>query len=142
MHVVVKRTLVLLWASMLAVGLAACASTTSTAPFKGEAHEVAQTVSNLQSDATARNEQKICANDLANGLVIRLNAAKGGCMQAIKNQLAEVDSFELSVQSVQVNAAGAHPTATAQVKSVNAGKTRLGTLTLVKEGGKWKISGI
>jgi copper chaperone CopZ len=134
------RALALVCAPLLAVGVAACASTGSTAGFKGEAHEVAQTISNLQSDATARNEQKVCANDLANTVVTGLGRAKGGCKQAIKNQLAEVDSFELNVKSVQVNAKRTPPTATAQVKSVNAGKTRLGTVSLVKEAGKWKIS--
>jgi copper chaperone CopZ len=130
----VNRTLALLCAPLLALGLSACSNANSTAAFKGEAHAVAQTVSNLQTDATARNEQKVCANDLSSAVVTRLDSAKEGCEQAIKNQLNEVDTFELTVESVQVNASG--------VKSVNAGKTVLSTVTLVKEGGKWKISSI
>ncbi len=136
------RTTALLCTPLLVLGLAGCGNTTSTAGFKGEAHEVAQAISNFQSDATARNEQKICKDELAGAVVTRLDGVKEGCKQALKNQLAEVDSFELNVQSVQVNASSTPPTATAQVKSVRQGKSRPGTLTLVKEGGKWKISGI
>jgi hypothetical protein len=143
MSVPVKRTLALLCASLLGVGLSACGNTVSVSTaFKGEEHEVAQAISNLQADATTANEQRICANDLANAVVTRLSSAKGGCRQAIKNQLGEVDSFELSVQSIQVSAAGTRHTAIAHVKSVYSGKTRSSTLLLVKEGGKWKISAL
>jgi hypothetical protein len=141
MTVPVKRTVALLCASLLGVGLAACGTTVSTA-FKGEDHEVAQAISNLQTDATAGNEQKICANDLASAVVTRLSSASGGCKQVIKNRLGEMDGFELSPQSIQVSAAGVRSTASARVKSVYSGKTRLSTLLLVKESGKWKISGI
>ncbi len=137
-----KTAVTVLCASLLSVGLNACGSTVSTSNFKGEAHEVAQAISNLQSDATAHDEQKVCANDLAAAVVARLNGATGGCKQAIKNQLAEVDGFEVSVQSVELGGAPPRQTATARVKSIYAGKTRVGTLSLVKEGGKWKVSSV
>jgi hypothetical protein len=140
--VVLKRACALLGLPLLAAGLAACASTTSTAAFKGEEHAVAQAIANLRSDATADNERKVCADDLASAVVARLNTARGGCAQAVKNQLAEVDNFEVSVQSVQVKSVGMHATASARVASIQAGKTGLSTLALVKEGGKWKISGL
>ena len=70
-------------------------------------------------------------------MTARLNSAHGGCTQALKNQLTEVDTPELTVQEVQLNSA---TSASAQVKSIYAGKSRVRTLTLVKEGGKWKIS--
>ncbi len=142
MTATVNRTLALICAPLLALGVSACSNANSTAAFKGEEHAVAQTVSNLQTDATARNEQKVCENDLASAVVTRLDSAKEGCEQAIKNQLNEVDTFELTVQKVQVNASATPPTATASVKSVNAGKTVVSTVTLVKEGGRWKISSI
>ncbi len=139
MTVLLKRALALLCVSLLGVGVAACGNTVS-ASFKGESHDVAQTISNLQTDATAGNEQKICSNDLASALVARLSSAAGGCQQAIKNQLGEVDNFEVKVQSIQVNSRGEK--ASAQVTSIYSGKTRSGILLLVKEGGKWKISGL
>ncbi len=42
----------------------------------------------------------------------------------------------MTVQSIQLNGASA----SAQVQSTYAGKKRIGTLTLVKEAGKWKVS--
>jgi hypothetical protein len=142
MTVAVKRALALLCAPALAMSLLGCAKAVSTAGFKGEQREVAQVISNLQSDVTAGDHKKICANDLASTLVARLNAAHGGCRQAIKGQLAQVDSYNVSIQSVHLSAAGAQRRATAQVKSVYSGKTRRGTLSLLKEGGKWKIAGL
>jgi hypothetical protein len=138
----VKHSLALLCGIPLAAGLAACAGTTSTAAFKGEAHEVAQAISQLQSDATAGDQKKICANDLASAVVARVSSAPGGCDQAIKNELAEVDNFELSIQKVQLMGPPARRTATASVKSTYSGKTTLTTVSLVKEGGKWKVSGV
>lgn len=135
-----RRLLALLCLPLSALALAACGATTvSTSGFKGQQHEVAQTISNLQADATAGEQSKICANDLAAALVRKLGGAKR-CETAIKHQLAEVDSLEASVQSVTVAAAGRG--ATAQVKSIHEGKSRTSAVSLVEEGGKWKISGV
>jgi hypothetical protein len=138
----VNRRLALLCAPLLAFGVAACGSASSIGGFKGEDHAVATTISNLQTDATARDEGKLCKNDLAKAVVARLDLAKGGCEQAMKKQLAEIDSFELTVESVQVSASASPPTASAHVKNVRSGKTRLSTVSLVKEAGKWKISSL
>jgi hypothetical protein len=134
-----RRLLALLCAPLSAVALTACASTVSTAGFKGTQQEVARTVANLQTDVTAGEQKKICANDLAAATVARLGGSKG-CEAAIKSQLAEVDSFEVSVLSVEL--AAGETSATAQVKSIRQGKSALGSLSLIKEGGKWKISGV
>jgi hypothetical protein len=127
---------------LLAVLLAACGSSVATTSFKGEEHEVAQAISDLQTNASAGNEQKLCADDLAGTVVGALNRSPGGCSKAIKNQLAEIDSFEVSIHGVHLTANGAHPTATATVKSIDAGKTRTSTVTLIKEAGRWKVSGL
>jgi hypothetical protein len=132
----------MLYGPLLAVLLAACGSSVATTSFKGEEHEVAQAISNLQTNASAGNEQKLCADDLAATVVGTLNRAPGGCNQAIKNQLAEIDNFEVSIHGVRVTSQGAHPTATASVKSINAGKSRPSTVTLIKEAGRWKVSGL
>lgn len=133
-----RRPIALLCAPLLATGLAACANTVSTTSFKGERQQVAQAISNLQSHATALEAKKICSEDLAAANVARLSTAPGGCKQTIETQLKQIDNFETTVESVKIS--GAH--ATAQVKSVRAGKKTVQTLTLVKEGGKWRISGI
>jgi hypothetical protein len=110
--------------------------------FKGEEHEVAQTIANLQSDATVGEQKKICATVLSSTLVKQLSTVKGGCAQAIKDQIAEVDNFTVNVKSVHVNGAARQHTASASVTSIRQGKTKPSTLLLVKEGGKWKISGV
>jgi hypothetical protein len=133
-----RRPLALLCLPLSTLALAACGTTVSTAGFKGAAHEVAQTVSNLQADATAGEQGKVCARDLAAALVTRLGGTKG-CEAAIKSQLAQVDSLETSVESVTVASDGR--TATATVKSIHEGKSRPSGVSLVREGGEWKISG-
>jgi hypothetical protein len=135
----IKPALAPLGAVLLALGIAACGSTVSTSKFTGEAHEVAQAVSNLQSDARAGDQQKLCQNDLANAVVARLSAAPGGCKQALKDQLSEIDNFDVTVESVQITGTGAQRTATARVKSTYNGKKTVRTVSLVNEGGNWKI---
>ncbi len=134
----VRKPLTLLCASLLATGIAACGSTVLTSSFKGEQHAVAQAVSNLQSHATALEAKKICGEDLAATNVARLDTATGGCKKALETQLKEIDNFETTVESVAINGR----TATARVKSVLSGKKAIQTLTLVKEGSHWKISGL
>jgi hypothetical protein len=129
----------LLGAPLSAVVLAACGSAVSTTSFAGTKHEVAQAISNLQADATAAEQKKVCAEDLAAPVVARLGGQKG-CETAIKNQLAEVDSLEVSIQSIQIAAGGA--SAIAHVKSEQSGKSKPATVSLVKEGKSWKVSGV
>jgi len=121
----------------LMAGLTACGETASTSGFKGESHNVAQTVSDFQSDASASNQKKLCENDLAVTLTARLHGA-GGCQAVLKEQLREIDGLSLTIESIAVNGASA----TAHVKSTYSGKNRISTLTLVREGSHWKISGL
>jgi hypothetical protein len=126
-----------LCALALSAGFAACGETASTSGFKGESHNVAQTVSNFQSDASAGNQKKLCENDLAATLTTRFRGA-GRCEAALKEQLHEIDALSLTIESIAVNGARA----TAHVKSTYSGKSRISTLTLVKEGSHWRTSGV
>jgi hypothetical protein len=119
------------------VGVSACAETASTNKFGGESHNVAQTVSNFQTDATAEDEKKLCDNDLAATLTVKL-AHVGGCQAVLKAQLHEIDALGLKIESISVN--GTH--ALARVKTTYMGKNRVTALALVKEGSHWKISGL
>jgi hypothetical protein len=135
----VRTTIALLCVPLLAVSVAACGTTNvSTGSFKGEQQKVAQTVAHLQSHATALEAQKICGEDLAAARVAQLNTASGGCKQAIESQLKEIDSFEATVESVTINGA----VATARVKSIVAGKKTVQAMSFVREGTRWKISGL
>jgi copper chaperone CopZ len=132
----VRRLLALTCLPLSALALAACGTTTSTASFKGAEHEVAQTAANLQSDVTAGEQKKVCANDLSASVVRSLGGIKH-CETTIKNQISEIDNTELQVESVKVNGT----TATAVVKSTYKGNKRtLKTVSFVKEGNKWKIA--
>jgi hypothetical protein len=134
---VARDKFALLAIPLCALALAGCGTTTSTTGFKGEKHEVAQALANLQSNATSGEEGKICANELASSVVSRLGGSKG-CEAAIKRQLTEVDSLEVTVESVDVTGS----TATATVKSVHEGKKKNSTIALLKEGKLWKISAL
>jgi hypothetical protein len=125
-----------LCALALTGGLTACGETASTSSFKGESHNVAQAISDFQSDATASNQKKLCQNDLASALTSRLQSA-GGCQAVLKEQLREIDALNMTIESIAVSGSGA----IAHVKSTYSGKSRITTLTLVKEGSHWKISG-
>jgi hypothetical protein len=133
----VRRLPVSICVLACATALAACGTSTSTAGFKGAEHEVAQTIADLQSDVTSGEEKKICANDIAAAAVARLGG-RAGCERTVKDQLNEIDNTELTVESVKVSG----NTATATVKSVYGGKKRTVSVSLVKEGGRWKVSAI
>jgi hypothetical protein len=120
-----------------ALGIAACGETASTSSFKGESHNVAQTISNFQTDATAEDQKKLCEDDLAATLTTKLGRV-GGCQAVLKTQLHEIDALGLTIESIVVKGTAAQ----ARVKSTYSGKSRVTTLTLVKEGSHWRISGI
>ena len=119
-------------------GLAACGTSASTSGFKGVQHEVAQGIADLQSDATSSNRENICKKDLSAAIVAKLGGRKG-CEEALKHQLAQIDKLDTTIVSVKVAPGG--KSATARVKSTYEGKTREKTVPLVKEGGRWKVSG-
>jgi hypothetical protein len=124
---------------LLASLAAGCGTAVSTGSFKGAEHEVAQTVANLQSDVTAGEQGKVCTRDLAAALVQMLGGRRA-CEAGLKEQLAEIDNLETTVQSVSI--AADRRTATAVVKSVYSGKSRPVTLRLVKEAGGWRVAGL
>jgi hypothetical protein len=128
---------------LAATGLTACGATmgVSTGNLTGDSRLIAQTISNLQSDAQSRNNQKVCANDLASSVVAQLKAGGRDCASVISDQLNEVDNFDVSLDGANAIAVSG-TTATARVKSTSGSKTRRDTLKLVKEGARWKISGL
>ena len=110
----------------------------STSSFKGEAHAVAQRISDLQSDVSALNEQKICEQDFSRAARARLQHPGNTCKQALKRQLGSIDDYELTVEKIAVSGARA----TARVRSTWSGKLSTNTLKLVKEGGSWRVEGV
>jgi hypothetical protein len=136
---VARRGAAFALAALLAMGVAACGtSTVATGSYKGESAAVAQRIASFQTDLTGGEERKLCEKDLARVVQTRLRAAGGDCVQALKKQLGAIDDYELSVKSIAVRGA----TASARVSSTFAGKQRASTMTLVKEGGAWRIAAV
>ena len=125
-----------LGALCVAAGIAGCGETSSTGSYKGESKKVAQTISNLQSDATSANASKICGRDLAASVIKRLEAGGTDCRKTLEGQLKEIDTYALSVESISVQGRSA----TAKVKSTWSGKEEVHEVSFVKEGGDWKVA--
>jgi hypothetical protein len=120
-----------------ALTLAACGTTTgSTSSFTGAKKGVAEAISSFQSDATSLDAAKICKEELAASVVSRLTTKGAKCEKSIKTALEEVDTYTVAVKSIEIKGASA----VAKVKSTVYGKEQPGTMSLVKEGGKWKVA--
>jgi hypothetical protein len=140
MPIAFQRAALPFGAIALTLLLAGCGSTTaSTSAFSGEAHAAATVIANLQSDLSGADQKKVCANDLARVIVTKLGGP-AGCEAAIKRQLAVIDNLELGVDTVKIGTGARADTAQAYVRSIYEGKTRIFTVGLLKEGGKWKVS--
>jgi len=133
-----RRAAFVLCAILMPVALAACGTATSTGNYKGAEHEVAQAVANFQADSSAGEQDKVCSQDLSARIVASLGGT-AGCRVAIKNQLGQVDNFELAIQSIKL---GTATTATATVRSIYSGQKVSRTLALVKEAGGWRIASL
>jgi hypothetical protein len=121
-----------------AIGVSACGETSSTGSYKGESKKVAQTISNLQNDATARNAGKVCGRDLAASVVKRLESDGKTCKKVLEHQLDEVDTYSLTVDSISLSGNDAK----AKVKSTWSGKEEVHEVAFVKEGDSWKVAGL
>jgi hypothetical protein len=127
---------------LAAAALAGCgAASTSAGNFHGEQKTVAQVIDDLSSAAQSRDTAKICNTLLDPALAAKLKSPTGDCQQAIGHQLDDTDNFNVTVQSVLIGPAPG-TTATARVKSTHSGKSTVNTLTLVKQGTSWHISGL
>src|ERR1700761_8104198 len=100
-----RRLTTLTAAGAVALLLGACGSTVATSKFSGAKRDVAETISNLQSDVTAGEHKKVCENDWA-AKGVQGPGGKKGCESAVKTQLSEIDSTELTIEGIELDAAG------------------------------------
>jgi len=131
------KLLITLGAALCAAAVAGCGSTVSTSGYSGPDKEIAQTIAHLQSDAQASDQAKLCKEVFSSSVVARLGGVQA-CENALKTQLKEIDNLEATVHSVKLTGT----TATATVIAITEGKKHLSTVTLVKESGGWRISGV
>lgn len=123
----------------IALGVSACGGTeSSTGNYKGEQAKVAEAISSLQSNATVLNAKKVCSEDLAASVGKHLEAQGSTCVKALESQLRQIDTYAMTVESIDVKGSEA----TAKVKSTWSGKQLENTLSLVKEGGRWKLQSL
>jgi hypothetical protein len=132
------RTLLRLLPLVLAAVLAGCGQApTSANDFKGTEKAVAQTIEDLQSDATSRKPSAICNDVLSKALADKLKSGGNDCAGEMEKITGDADDFELEVTDVTVTGS----TATAKVKA-RRGKEKNATTTfsLVREDGDWRLS--
>ena len=129
---------------MLAVAVlaAGCApqqssSSDSVTKFTGDQRAAAQTVEDLDKAAGDSDEAKICNQILSRALAGRIAANGRGCGPGVDAAIKDTDSTDMTVEAVRVTG----DTATARVKLETGKKDRGGNIALVREGGRWRISG-
>jgi hypothetical protein len=121
---------------LLALALGGCAAAggtgVNTGDFKGDQKAVAQKLSDLSDAARAKDGGRACSQILSHAVVDSLGS---DCAQVMKDQFGDADSFKLDVKSIDVQG----NRATARVTSDVNGTSRPTTLTLVREGGGWRV---
>jgi type II secretory pathway pseudopilin PulG len=134
-----------LLAALVAVAVlaAACAPSTksssnSTSKFKGEQRQVAQAIEDLEAAANDGNEAKMCNELLARSLAQQLAAHGGSCPTAAKAAVKDADSLGMTVDQVRIT----DGRATARVTLDRGSKDKVANIQLVREGGRWKVSGL
>ena len=136
-----SRAFILGGAGCLAVALGGCSltptSSSSAGSFTGTKANIATALNLLASDGSSANGADICKNVLEFSVRNKQNKI-GTCATIIDNQLKTSDDFTLTVEAIKVTGS----TATAQVKVVRNDKKVIQTVSLVKQGGGWRVSSI
>jgi outer membrane PBP1 activator LpoA protein len=124
---------------LAALVLAACGSagTDSSTKFQGDQREVASTIEDLQSAASADDPSKICRSLLARTLLDRIGTGPQ-CQKVVETAIDAADTNELDVKSVSVTGTSA----TARVTSGKGDGATTRTVHLEREGSNWKIAAL
>jgi hypothetical protein len=128
-------------ALLASLALAGCTtrstSDDSTGEFRGDQRLVANTVEDFESAASEGDQGKICRDLLARALVAQYAERGGSCERAVDGALKDTDSFEMTVERVTITGTQA----SVRVKSDRGKKDLQQSLTLVRQGQGWRISG-
>lgn len=143
MHARRPLAVVLVAGAALAAGCGAEAgSDVESATFsEPERQAVSAAVRDFSDAARQRDYEQICADYLAARLVKALDDAKGTgrCPDQLERSLRDVDETELAVRDVRVS--GTNAVAVVQPSGTGDQEPQA-RFTLVKEGPRWKLSGI
>ena len=126
--------------SVLALVAAGCGGTSSDSDksFKGEEQKVAATVEGLEDAARSDEPGKVCQSLLSGALLATLKKQGTNCTTAVKDAIADADSFDLAVDDVTITG----DKATAKVISGTGSDEKTDTLELVRDGTAWKIASL
>ena len=129
--------------ALLAAGCGADAgSTVDSVSFPDRDRQaVSAAVTDFSDAARSRDYEQICSDYLAAKLVKELDAVRATerCPDQIELSLRDVDRTELAVRSVRVT--GTDAVAVVQPTGAGSGEKQA-RIALVKEGSRWKLSGI
>lgn len=87
-------------------------------------------------DATADHNYKKLCNDLLSKQARKIG---GDCVRTFSQTGAQIKDFKITVKSVSVDKDGKSASAMVDVTSNTGGAKQSQKLTLIKEGGKWRI---
>lgn len=88
------------------------------------------------ADATANQDYKTLCNDILSKEASKIG---GNCVKTFEQTGAQIKDFKITVKSVKMGADGKTATATVDVTSNVNKAVQAQTLSMVKEGGEWRI---
>lgn len=132
------RTAILLCLLTIAITGCGAAATDSAKEFKGEQQKVAATVEGLEAAARADEAGKVCETLLSGALLATLKKQGTNCATAVGDAFDDADTFDLSVDAVNISG----EKATAKVTSGSGSSKKTDTLDLVRDGQTWKIASL
>jgi copper chaperone CopZ len=107
--------------------------------FEGAERQVADVVVDLRDTARRGDSERLCSTVLSQELVTRFEQAGGeGCAAAVEEAIRDADSFDLTVQEVEVQG----DQATARVRSQAGEREQTDVIRLVRERGRWRVSAL
>lgn len=107
----------------------------SESGFDAEQQEVIETITAF-GDATANKDYKALCNELLSEEASNIG---GDCEKTFSKTGEALSDFKLTIKSVNVNEDGKTASAEVSVTSNVSPEPQVQTLSLVKEGGKWRI---
>jgi len=131
----VRTAAALCFAALAVAGCGGAAAQDSSEEFSGGDRDVAATVERLETAARDDDPQKVCTSLLADKLLGTLSRQGTNCATAVREAIADTDSFDLTVKDVEIGGRQA----TVKVESGVGSRKKEDTLRLERDGSAWKF---
>ena len=142
-----RRAAVTVLAAAAGLGIAGCGAATSSSStslddFPAAQRPVVSAVTSFADDASKRDYEAMCRDDLTTQLVDKLTAARQttACPDQLKRSMQEVGTFDLTVQEGGVQVSG--ETARVRVTTDLGDEDRTDVITLQRQSGDWRVAGV